>query len=272
MLLPLYDDNPTRRWPVVTAILVGVNVLAFFFTATRSEHQQRVISATYGFTPARLRQVFDDQATVRVQLYDEEDPARPLDEQQRVLAFPPRPGRVLASLITAMFLHADILHLAGNMWFLMIFGNNIEDRLGRLVFPLFYLLGGVVATLIHSLAAGLSGDADHPLIGASGAVAVTLGAYIVTYPHARVRCLLFLLVFLTLLDLPAWIVLALWFGGQFLEMKLSPDVPVAYWAHIGGFALGLLAMPLLSLGLGEPARPRQDSSATPFPASRQRDF
>ncbi len=253
MLLPLYDYNPTRRWPVVTAALVVLNVLAFLYTATRDEHQQRVIAATYGFTPDRLEQVFDKQAEVRVDLYPEDAAAAGLDDnQRRFLVFRPRPGDVLRSLLTAMFLHADLLHLASNMWFLMIFGNNIEDRLGHWIFPIFYLLGGVVASLVHWLATNAADLGDRPLIGASGAVAVMLGAYIVSYPHARVRCFLFLFVFVTVIDLPAWIVLAFWFGGQFLEMKLSPDLPVAYWAHIGGFVAGLAMMPLLTLG-SEPA-------------------
>jgi membrane associated rhomboid family serine protease len=178
---------------------------------------------------------------------------------------------VLRSLFTAMFLHADLLHLAANMWFLLIFGNNIEDRLGHFVFPAFYLLGGVVASLVHWLATGAAGMGDRPLIGASGAVAVLLGAYIVTYPHARVRCLLFLFVFITLIDLPAWIVLAFWFGGQFLEMKLSPELPVAYWAHIGGFAVGLALMPLLTIGLPEPSR-REEPQIPPLGPRDQHDF
>ncbi len=255
MLLPLYDDNPTRRWPVVTAALVVANVITFLYTATRDDHQQRVIAATYGFIPDRMKQLVDDSLIVRVNLYPEGAAAGGVgDDEWRHLTFPPNPPGVLRSLITAMFLHADLLHLAGNMWFLMIFGNNIEDRLGHWLFPIFYGLGGIVASLAHWLATSAANLGDRPLIGASGAVAVLLGAYIVTYPHARVRCLLFLFVFVTLIDLPAWIVLAFWFGGQFLEMKLSPDVPVAYWAHIGGFVTGLALMPLLKYGVGPPLR------------------
>jgi membrane associated rhomboid family serine protease len=257
MLFPLYDDNPTRRWPIVTAILVAINVGAFLFTVTRNEHEQRVIAATYGFTPERLEQLFQREELVRVDLYPErDDPARPADE--RFLVFKPSPQSVLRSLVTAMFLHAGILHLVGNMWFLMIFGNNIEDRLGHFVYPLFYLLGGIAASLAHTVAANAVDMGDRPMIGASGAVAVMLGAYIVTYPHARVRCFLFLFIFITMLDLPAWIVLAFWFGEQFLSMKLSPELPVAFWAHIGGFVVGLAVMPLLSFGLGDPKKHDED--------------
>jgi membrane associated rhomboid family serine protease len=271
MLLPLYDDNPTRRWPVVTAILVALNIAAFLFTLTRSEHQQRVIAATYGFTPERLEQLFDKEAVVRVDLYPErDDPARPADER-RFLVFKPSPQSVLRSLLTAMFLHADLLHLAGNMWFLMIFGNNIEDRLGRFIFPLFYLLGGIVASLAHSLAANAMEMGDRPMIGASGAVAVMLGAYIITFPHARVRCFLFLFIIITMIDLPAWVVLAFWFGEQFLSMKLSPELPVAFWAHIGGFVVGLAIMPLLSFGLGEPEK-RDDEPFSPYAVRPPRKY
>lgn len=263
MLLPLYDENPTRRWPIVTAAILVLNVLAFFYTASRDEHQQRVIAATHGFTPNRLKQVFDEQAVVRIDLYPEDREARP-DDQRRFLVLSSHPGDVLRSLFTSLFLHADLLHLAGNMWFLLIFSNNIEDRLGHVVYLFFYLIGGVLASLAHSLAVSAPGMGDRPLIGASGAVAVMLGAYIVSYPTARVRCLLFLLIFITLVDLPAWIVLAFWFGGQFLEMQMNPELPVAYWAHIGGFAAGVAIMPLLTIGAAEPLRPEPLDRRSPW--------
>jgi membrane associated rhomboid family serine protease len=273
MLLPLYDDNPTRRWPILTALIVALNVAAFFFTVTRDEHQQRVIAATYGFTPQRLEQLFRKDAVVRVDLYPErDDPARPADDERRFLVFRPNPQDVLRSLLTAMFLHADLLHLAGNMWFLMIFGNNIEDRLGRIVFPLFYLLGGIAASLAHSVVANAGNLGDRPMIGASGAVAVMLGAYIITFPHARVRCFVFLFIIITLIDLPAWVVLAFWFGEQFLSMKLSPELPVAFWAHIGGFLVGLAVMPLLSFGLGDPAKRDEEPPLPPYLPPGRREF
>jgi membrane associated rhomboid family serine protease len=273
MLLPLYDDNPTRRWPVMTAIIVVLNVAAFLFTITRDEHQQRVIAATYGFTPERLEQLFRKDAAVRVDLYPErDDPARPIDDERRFVVFKPSPQNVLRSLITAMFLHADLLHLAGNMWFLMIFGNNIEDRLGRIVFPMFYLWGGIAASLVHSVVANAVDLGDRPMIGASGAVAVMLGAYIITFPHARVRCFLFLFIIITVIDLPAWIVLAFWFVEQFVSMKLSPALPVAFWAHIGGFVVGLAMMPLLSFGLGEPSKRDEDDRFQPYAVRPPREY
>jgi membrane associated rhomboid family serine protease len=273
MLLPLYDDNPTRRWPVMTAIIVVLNVAAFLFTVTRDDHQQRVIAATYGFTPQRLEQLFRDDAVVRVDLYPErtEDPA-PAADERRFLVFKPSPENVLRSLVTAMFLHAGLMHLVGNMWFLMIFGNNIEDRLGRIVFPLFYLLGGIAASLAHSVAANAFDLGDRPMIGASGAVAVMLGAYIITFPHSRVRCFLFLFIIITMVDLPAWIVLAFWFVQQFVSMKLSPELPVAFWAHIGGFVVGLAMMPLLSFGLGEPKKRDEDDRGSPYAVRPPREY
>jgi membrane associated rhomboid family serine protease len=157
---------------------------------------------------------------------------------------------VFLSLVTCMFLHAGWLHLVGNMWFFWLFGNNIEDRIGRLLFPLFYLLGGVFATVCHWMVS--AGAELIPIVGASGAVAVMLGAYLVTYPTARVKTLVFIVIFITVIELPAGVVLAVWLLLQLLDgvkaFHLGIDGGVAWWAHIGGFAFGMLLMPLLAAG------------------------
>jgi membrane associated rhomboid family serine protease len=145
-----------------------------------------------------------------------------------------------------MFLHGGWMHLLSNMWFLWLFGNNVEDRLGHVVYLVFYLLGGLAALFCHWLTDPASAV---PVIGASGAVAAVLGAYAITFPFARIRTLVFLLVFVTIVDLPALLVLGVWFLGQLLEarasLNLEVDGGVAFMAHVGGFVAGLILMPLL---------------------------
>jgi membrane associated rhomboid family serine protease len=156
-----------------------------------------------------------------------------------------------------MFMHGGWLHIVGNMLFLWIFGNNVEDSMGRLRFVLFYLLGGVAAALAQ---VAIDPDATVPLVGASGAIAAVLGAFAITHPTANVRCLLFLVVFVTVIDLPALAVLGFWFVQQLLEgfgaLELGTGGGVAWWAHVGGFVAGLMLMPLL-VGRGPPP-PRPD--------------
>jgi membrane associated rhomboid family serine protease len=145
-----------------------------------------------------------------------------------------------------MFLHASWLHIVGNMWLLWVFGNNVEDRLGHVTFLVFYLLTGFVASLCHWVN---DPNSAIPVIGASGAVSGVLGAYAVTFPSARVRSLIFLVFIFLTVDLPAMVVLGFWFLGQVLEATASVDVGfnggVAWWAHIGGFVVGLTVMPWL---------------------------
>jgi membrane associated rhomboid family serine protease len=172
-------------------------------------------------------------------------------EMQRV-QLPPGRGQVLATLLTHMFLHGGWLHLLGNMWFLWIFGNNVEDRLGPVLYLLFYLGGGLLATGTHWL---LSPDSTAPLIGASGAVAAILGAYAITWPWARVETFVFIVFFFTIIELPALVVLGIWFFMQVLEVSkalglsgsgLQYNTGVAWWAHVGGFVAGVILMPYLS--------------------------
>ena len=147
-----------------------------------------------------------------------------------------------------MFLHGGWLHLLGNMWFLWLFGNNIEDQLGHVLFVLLYFAGGMFAWVAHGWM--MSGEqALQPAIGASGAVAAVLGAYALRFPHARVRCVIFIIIFFTIVELPAMFVLGIWFIGQLFDAfadqhRISGGV--AWWAHVGGFAAGLVLMPLLS--------------------------
>ena len=152
------------------------------------------------------------------------------------------------TLLTSMFMHGGLLHIAGNMLFLWIFGNNIEDAMGRIKFILFYLGGGLAATLVQTV---IDTNSTVPSIGASGAVAAVLGAYALLYPRARVVTLVVIIIFVTLIELPALLVLGLWFLLQLYYGSAELAQPlggggVAYWAHIGGFVFGLALVKLLA--------------------------
>jgi membrane associated rhomboid family serine protease len=160
------------------------------------------------------------------------------------------------TIFTSIFLHANLLHIGGNMLFLAIFGPSVEDRLGAVRFLAFYLLGGVVALAAQ---VGAAGSATTPVLGASGAIAAVLGAYILLFPRARVLTLVFIFFFFTIIELPALLLLALWFAWQIVEAQLSTTGGgVANFAHIGGFLFGVL---LIRVFLPARARPRTQSPA-----------
>ena len=235
-MIPLRDANPTRRTPIVTLALIAACFIAFAYElgvlASSGETGLDRFFTQYGLVPADL--------------------TRSVSAGQWLS------GPVLA-LLTHQFLHGGWLHLLGNMLFLWIFGNNIEDRLGRVVFLCFYLLGGVVAGLTQVAIARNSTD---PLIGASGAIAATLGAYLVLYPRARILSLVFLGFFYQLIEVPAILVLGFWFVLQLIDGVASLGATnaqggVAFFAHIGGFVAGaLVAIALRTRGPGPlgPAR------------------
>src|SRR3954449_10761659 len=172
------------------------------------------------------------------------------------------PGALLPNVITmfvSMFLHGGWLHLGGNMLYLWIFGDNIEDRLGHGKYLFFYLVCGVLATLAHAV---MNPGSDVPSIGASGAIAGVLGAYIVLFPKQRVTTLIPIFIFITVREIPAvfllgfWIVMQLFFGAASMGANLQSAGGIAYFAHIGGFAAGMLLITLLGGGGGGPAAPR----------------
>jgi membrane associated rhomboid family serine protease len=222
-VIPLRDANPTRRVPFVTLTLIGLNAAAFVLWqglplwGDYTRAQTRVIVCN-GAIPFELTHF------------------RELPQLVRACGG----HSFLQAIFTSMFLHANLLHIGGNMLFLWVFGNNVEDRMGHLVFPVFYLAAGVAAAYAQAL---LSPDSTTPLIGASGAIAGTLGAYIVMFPRARVLTLV-IFFFITVIELPAIVVLGLWFVLQALSGigSLGQDVSggVAFFAHIGGFVLGML--------------------------------
>ena len=254
MIFPLFDDNPHRRTPWFTLLIILINVLAWLPLVPLNEIQRFDFYIHWGFIPARIAQLDNPQLVVEVLRPEgmlrqaEGKPIQPGDIER----LPADAGHIYLTLFTMMFLHGSWMHLIGNMWFLWIFGNNIEDRLGHLLFVIFYLAGGLLASGFHWYGAS---DSTVPAVGASGAVAAVLGAYAITYPSAKVRCFVFLIVFVTLADIPALLFLGFWFFGQlYLAWMQDPLDPagVAFWAHVGGFVAGMVLMPLLSLGSSPP--------------------
>ncbi len=249
MFFPFHDDNPTERFPWVTVGLILINVLTFV-QLQRLPQQKQIEQVVYhGFIPARIGGLLSGkEVTVAMPLQREVLPPWVGREriEQRIYHLRPNLGEVARSLLTCMFLHAGWAHLIGNMWFLWLFGNNVEDRLGSTLYLLFYLLGGLFASGVHWLT---DPSSTLPVIGASGAISAVLGAYAVTWPWAQVHTLVFLGFWITWVDLPAWTVLGFWFLGQLLEgvhaISLGIAGGVAWWAHIGGFLVGLFLMPPL---------------------------
>jgi membrane associated rhomboid family serine protease len=222
-MIPLRDANPTRRTAVVTLAIVIACGIAFGWelglqASSDAAFQAAVIE--WGVVPRELTAAFDRGDFLSMETL---------------------------TLLSSQFLHGGWLHLAGNLLYLWIFGNNVEDRLGRASFLVFYLVGGVVAALAQ---VAIDPTSPIPTIGASGAIAAVLGAYLVLYPGARVTSLVFLGFFCQLLQVPAWIVLGLWFLLQLANGVGSLGGPqeggVAFFAHIGGFIFGLIVGWVLS--------------------------
>jgi membrane associated rhomboid family serine protease len=175
-------------------------------------------------------------------------------------------GQDLQAVFTSMFLHAGWMHLAGNMLFLYIFGDNMEDQLGHVPFAGSYLLGGVLATLTHVAIAPAS---RVPLVGASGAIAAVMGGYLLLFPKARVDIFFFFIVFIRIVPVPAWAVLCVWFGVQLLNgASLTTGGPVAHWAHVGGFVAGFVMTLPWWLARGGPAFWRRTHMHPPYPEAR----
>jgi membrane associated rhomboid family serine protease len=237
-LLPIKDDIPTRRFPIVTVVIIAINVIVFFgfqVTSVSLDGAQTdpVVTQKYAAIPYEITHPGD-------QCVDASrcGPAKELGAAD----FPP----TILTVFTAMFMHGGLLHIAFNMLFLWIFGNNIEDSMNRAAFVLFYLAGGVVATLAQTF---LDTNSTIPTLGASGAIAAVLGAYALLYPRARVLTLVIIIFFVTIIRLPALFVLGAWILLQFLGWSQTANGSgggVAYMAHIGGFLFGLAAIRLFA--------------------------
>jgi hypothetical protein len=248
-MFPFADTIPTRHWAVVTYIIVAINLVVLLWLESLPPQQQELVTARWGFVPARIAQLSDPQKVVEVQIGQQALRWGPkIIVLPRVISLPAQPQQILLSSVTCMFLHGGWWHLIGNMWFLLLFGDNIEDRLGHLLYPVFYFLGGLAATTAHW---AMDPTSSMPIIGASGAIAAVLGAYAVTFPHARIKALVILIVFVTIIELPAYVFLVFWFGIQLFSglgaLGGQMGGGVAWWAHVGGFIVGAAMMPLFSL-------------------------
>ncbi len=243
MVLPVHDVNPVHRTPIVTYVLLIVNIVVFVLSplalspllGDASPSRQCAIVAYLDHWAAVPEQVIGGDAPESAatgQVGKEGDRVGCLAQSP-----PPYDKSPFLSVLTAMFLHGGWLHLLGNLLFLYVFGNNVEDRLGRLRYLGFYLLCGYAATYGFSLA---DSGSDAPLVGASGAIAGVLGAYLVLFPRARIWSLLTFFFFLPV-RLPAWLVLGSWFVLQYLYTRgagLTESTGVAYLAHVIGFVVG----------------------------------
>lgn len=224
-MIPLRDDNPRRTFPIVTYVLVALNVAAFLWELSLGQRLDRTLIEV-AFIPARYW-------------------------------LPGNWGFDLFTIVLSMFLHGGLMHIGSNLLYLWIFGDNIEDRLGHFRYLLFYLLCGFLATMAHAV---FSPGSRLPAIGASGAIAGVLGAYLILYPHARVMTLIPIFFFITVRELPAVLLLGVWFvlqlfsGVGSLGVRDAQDLGgVAYFAHIGGFVAGLVLIAVLG-GLRAPRR------------------
>ncbi|MBM4064962.1 MAG: rhomboid family intramembrane serine protease [Planctomycetes bacterium] len=214
-MIPLRDRNPSGTFPFVTVSIILLNVLVFLFELSLGRRQLDSFLFQFGVIPVKVFYSADIPGSTFVNTY-----------------FP---------FLSSMFLHGGFIHLIGNMWYLWIFGDNIEDKLGRFKFILFYLVCGIGSAVVHVYFNSQSGI---PCVGASGAVAGVLGAYMVTFPRARVLVLIPLFIVWEMIELPAIVVLGFWFLIQFFSgaasISSSHGGGVAWWAHIGGFVLGII--------------------------------
>ena len=244
MVLPLRDDNPTHRMPVVTVALIIVNLFVYFAIQVPKDSttSDRILNASendeFTFSHAAIPcEVGDGHPLSIAQLEFGSCDVPGADGRE---AFPDK--NVYLALLWSMFMHGGLLHLLGNMLFLWIFGNNVEDRLGPVLYLLFYLAAGIVAALAHT---ALNLDSVVPVVGASGAIAGVMGAYLIWFPRARVLSLLVIV----LIELPAAVVLGFWFALQFFT---NPNEGIAWIAHVGGFAFGVAVGLLYNAIRGKP--------------------
>lgn len=214
-MIPLRDRNPSGSFPFVTVSIILLNVLVFLLELSLGRRQLDAFLFQFGVIPVKVYSAADIPGATFLNTY-----------------FP---------FLSFMFLHGGFIHLLGNMWYLWIFGDNIEDRLGRLRFILFYLGCGIGSAVVHVYFNKQSGV---PCVGASGAIAGVLGAYMVTFPRARVLVLIPLFIVWQMIELPAIVVLGFWFLIQFFSGAASISSAhgggVAWWAHVGGFVLGVV--------------------------------
>jgi membrane associated rhomboid family serine protease len=277
-VIPLKDDIPTDRFPVVTVAIIAICVAVFIWQwtfPTDPELSQPAIdlgsidqsALEYGAMPYRITHPGQEGDCAIGAVSDAGEagivcPGTPEfaeaeargEQDPGVTPIPIEQAAWFVTVFTSMFMHGGIFHIVGNMLFLWVFGNNIEDSMGRAKFVLFYLLGGVVALYAQ---AAIDPGSTAPTIGASGAVAAVLGGYALLHPAARVLTLIFIIFFVTLVEIPALVLLSIWFILQFIPAigEVAVDVGgggVAYFAHVGGFIFGLAAIKLFATRRREP--------------------
>jgi membrane associated rhomboid family serine protease len=212
-MFPLYDTVRSRRFPLINWMLIALNFLVFFYELSLSPSALNRLTLTWGLVPTRL------------------------------IA---HPAQFWITIFTAMFLHGGWFHILSNMWVLFIFGDNIEDRLGKGRYLIFYLLSGTAAGLLESYFL----PNDQPMIGASGAIAGVLGAYLILFPRARIASIVPIFFIFTIIEIPASIFLIFWFVLQLfsgsLALQGSSGSGIAWWAHVGGFVFGMLTVNLFA--------------------------
>lgn len=238
-MIPLRDSIPSEKFPVMTFAIIAANVLVWFYEVSLGARLDRFV-LEYGLIPLRF------------------------------VAFNKFQGgfldNALVPMFCSIFMHGGWLHVIGNMWFLWIFGDNVEDRLGHFKYLVFYLLCGFGAALLHIISDPAS---KVPMVGASGAISGVLGAYLISYPHARIHTLLIIVIFIQFVEIPAFLFIILWFVFQFLsgasQIGAQHDIGgVAYWAHMGGFIVGVALLMLF------PKKPvRQSFLGRDYPARRR---
>jgi len=247
MIFPLYDDNSDRTTtPIVNYALIAINVLVFVFLQQLGTNER--FTQAFSTVPQEIISGRDVRTPDRVVEH-------PATGQEILLpGLQPTPFSVYLTLIFSMFMHGGIAHIAGNMLFLWIFGDNVEDRMGHWRYLIFYLVCGVLASLAHVLTtvmfAAEPGSLLIPSLGASGAISGVLGGYIVLYPHRRVTAIVFRFV----TDVPAYVAIGIWFAFQLISgmgvLGGSQLGGVAYAAHIGGFVAGVVLVKVFTIGRG----------------------
>jgi len=232
-MFPYHDENVTLRTPIVTYLLIGLNLLTWLVVQGAG-------------SPVELARSVCDLGLIPGELTLSLPPGTRFPMGDGLVCLTD-PGRQVSHVLTSMFLHGSWMHVLGNMWFLWLFGNNVEDSMGRVRYVIFYLLCGIAAAMMQVVANPRS---VIPMVGASGAISGVMGAYLVLYPRVRVHCLVFLGFFITTVSLPAWTMLLYWFGLQFVSglfgLMASEGGGVAFWAHVGGFVAGMVLVKLFA--------------------------
>lgn len=238
-MIPIRDAIRSKNFPVVNVLIIGINILVFLWELAQGPHLEEAFFL-YGIVPIRHS---DPEISIHFTRFQQ-----------------------LLPLLTSMFLHGGFFHILGNMWFLYIFGDNIEDRLGHIRYIIFYLLCGIASGLIHLFT---NWNSRIPTIGASGAISGVMGAYLLLYPRSRILTLIPIFFFFQFVELPAFIFLGYWFLLQLFSAGLTPRNVggIAFWAHIGGFISGLIFIKLFDMiprtGLSERLRQHTERKTTP---------